>query len=103
MNYSICGVALNRGKIIASVHIIEQLDERDIKYSEVKLAINEGEIIEQYPEAFPYPACLVLHINIDGVPLHVVVASDSEYVTLVTAYRPSSDRFEPDWRTRKRR
>ena len=94
---------LRNGKIITSVHILEQLDERDIKYSEVKRAINEGEIIEQYPDAYPYPACLVLYINIDGIPLHVVVASDSEYITLVTAYRPSIDRFESDWKTRKRR
>ena len=94
---------LDDEKILISIHITEQLRKRNIKYSEVRKAIYEGEIIEQYPEAYPYPACLVLYINIDLIPLHVVVASDSEYLTLVTAYRPTLDHFESDWRTRKRR
>lgn len=59
-----------------------------------------GEIIEDYPTAYPLPACLILGYTEDVRPLHVCL-SKPPLVKIITVYVPSSDRWEPDWKTRK--
>jgi hypothetical protein len=46
--------------------------ERGIALGEMEKALLNGEIVEQYPDAQPYPSCLVLGWLICGDPLHVV-------------------------------
>lgn len=61
-----------------------------------------GQIIEDYPEAFPLPACLVLGYSISGEPIHSVWGYDEAKQTavLVTVYLPDSDLWL-DWRIRR--
>lgn len=61
-----------------------------------------GEVIEVYESDRPYPSCLILHI--EAQPLHVVAAADpvARVCHVITAYRPDLDRFEPDYRTRRK-
>ena len=62
----------------------------------------DGEIIENYPDDFPFPSALILGW-IGGRPLHVVVAlnEDARMVAIITVYEPSTEYFEPDFKTRK--
>ena len=62
-----------------------------------------GEIIEQYPEDFPVPSCLVLGFTVRKRALHAVLSTDGTWIYLITAYYPSSDEWEEDMKTRKRR
>lgn len=41
-------------------HASQRMIERDIKRPSVTEAILNGEIIEDYPEDFPFPSCLIL-------------------------------------------
>ena len=59
-----------------------------------------GEIIEQYPDFWLNPACLVFGYMVDNQILHVVVGID-DYVHIVTAYYPSKEKFESDMKTRR--
>ena len=34
--------------------------ERSIELTEIKQAIAKGEVIEDYPDDYPYPSCLIL-------------------------------------------
>ena len=72
------------------------------KAPEVKLQLN-GEIIERYPDARPYPSCLVLGWLALGDPLHVVCSrGDVEpALRIVTLYEPEDALWESDYRTRK--
>ena len=64
--------------------------------------INNGEIIEQYPDDYPFPSCLILGITINGEYVHVVVSMDEGKIYLITAYKPSLDKWESNLKTRKR-
>lgn len=84
--------------IIITQHLAVRMHERGIKYDEVKEAILTGEIIEDYPEDFPYPSCLILSRSI---MLHVVAGVGEGRLWIITAYRPAPDRWEADFKTRK--
>lgn len=62
-----------------------------------------GEIIENYPDDFPHPSCLIYGYTInDRSVIHVVVSCNGENVGIITVYFPDSDEFENDLKTRKR-
>lgn len=60
-----------------------------------------GEIIEDYPDDFPTPSCLILGFPSIDVPLHVVVASNGESAKIAKAYYPDKDKWESDMKIRK--
>lgn len=91
----------NNGNILWSTHALSRLQERGIFRKDIRYAILNGEIIEQYPKDFPHPSCLVLGTTLENQPLHVVCSCDGEYITIITAYYPTSDKFESDNKTRK--
>ncbi len=82
-------------------HLFERLRSRNIKYMDVKKCIMHGEIIEYYPNDYPYPSCLILGYLEDGDPLHVVVGVGEGYLWIVTAYRPDNRHWRSDLKTRK--
>ena len=89
--------------IIISLHGHLRLNERNISVDDVMNAIENGEIIEQYPEDFPFPSCLILGISVQKQYIHVVVSMNEGMIYLITAYVPSPDKWESDWKTRKER
>ena len=82
-------------------HIMMRLLQREIGLLEVKEALMCGEVIEEYPEDYPYPSCLVLGITSKDRRLHVVCGTDGKELWLITAYIPNPDEWEQDLRTRK--
>lgn len=87
--------------IIISLHGQLRLNERNITVYDVINAIDNGEIIEQYPKDFPFPSCLILGISINNTYIHVVVSMNDDKIYLITAYVPSLDIWEKDLKTRK--
>jgi hypothetical protein len=76
--------------------------QRGILREHVTAVVLEGEVIEQYATADPYPSALV-HGVVAGRPLHVVVAWDGSAARLayvVTAYEPDQAHFGTDLKTR---
>lgn len=86
-----------------SLHALKRLRERNIKIEAFKSCIMCGEIIKQYPDDRPTPSCLILGWILPDNPLHVVVGSDGSDIYAITAYRPNSDEWESDMKTRKGR
>lgn len=86
----------NNANIIVSQHCMKRMIERGIALTEVKRAIMDGEIIEDYPDDFPYPSALIL-----GDGLHIVAGIGDGKMWLITAYRPDADQWEQDLKTRK--
>jgi hypothetical protein len=73
--------------------------DRGILYDDVITAIKNGEIIEDYPDAYPFPACLILSIK--PYPLHVVCGMGNDKLFIITAYRPDEEEWTSDWKKRK--
>lgn len=88
-------------KIIITMHAAKRLAQRGIRLQEIMNCIQTGEIIEQYPDDYPYPSCLTLG-NIETTqPLHAVVGTNGEQLWIVTAYYPAPDKWMTDLKTRK--
>jgi uncharacterized protein YegJ (DUF2314 family) len=93
---------VQNGRLQWQRHALERMLERGISRNEVKQVLTEGEIIEHYPDDRPFPSVLVLGF-LNEKPLHVVIGVDKEanWCYVVTVYRPDSDHFQQDFKTRK--
>ena len=90
-------------KIKWSGHILLRMQQRGIKINEVLNSIPDGDIIECYPDDYPYPSCLILgYVPEAKVGLHVVCALGQGYVWMITAYYPDEGEWLADLRTRRR-
>ncbi len=87
--------------VFLTQHVIERCKQRGIRPIHIRLSVMTGEIIEDYPDDFPSPSCLILGSPTIGVPLHVVIGSNGETAKVITAYYPDIDKWESDMKTRK--
>jgi hypothetical protein len=62
-----------------------------------------GEIIEEYPNDYPHPSCLVLGLNPAGKAPHIVCGISEDTLWLITAYSPNPAEWSADFKTRKER
>ncbi len=82
-------------------HCLERMQERDISINDVESCLQTGEVIEDYPDDFPHPSCLIYGHTNENKILHIVVGSDGNTLFFITAYFPNTDKFEKDLKTRK--
>ena len=92
-------------KLLFLPHAVRQMNHpnRMIRTSEVRKVIFEGEIIEDYPEDTRGHSCLMLGFGDEGRPLHVVCAPKDQYLAIITAYVPSEDEWDKDFRNRRKK
>ena len=83
-------------KVIITIHAQERLRQRGIKAKDVRNCVMTGEIIEQYPDDFPFPSCLIFGKTINGKILHVVASDEGTGSRIITAYFPDNIKFEDD-------
>ena len=81
-------------------HIISRMAKRNISRDDVKQALTSGEIIEDYPDDYPYPSYLI-YSKVSNNPIHVVCGIDNDELWLITAYYPDLCEWYDDYRTRK--
>jgi hypothetical protein len=62
----------------------------------------EGQILEQYPTANPFPKCLMMAMLEPNRPLYVALAYDEEtdYIHIITVHWLDPSKWEDPW-TRK--
>jgi hypothetical protein len=89
---------------IAESHAVQRMFERAISPAAVRIALEIGEAIADYPADTPYPSMLIL-AYVAGRPLQVVVARDAKtkHCYVVTAYVPDPAVWGNDFKTRKPR
>lgn len=92
-----------KGNILWTQHCLQRMQERGISRADVKNGISTGEIIEEYPDDYPNPSCLIFGYDLAGQILHIVAGCDNINIYIITAYFPNTDKFEPDLKTRKKR
>ncbi|MEX2381742.1 MAG: DUF4258 domain-containing protein [Opitutales bacterium] len=86
--------------LIFRVHAIQRMAQRGISVDDVRQALDTGEIVEDYPNDFPYPSALVLGW-IEQRPLHIVTATAPEKRIIITVYEPDPARWKPGFTRRK--
>jgi hypothetical protein len=86
--------------IFMTQHSRKRFAERNIKLSDVCEVINSGTIIEEYPDDFPYPSCLILGKS-NGRSLHVCASLNDGMIYVITSYVPDISKWKSDLKTRK--
>jgi hypothetical protein len=80
---------IQAGQFELSKHAVDQSILRQISVQELREAIANGEIIEDYPEDKYGPSCLVLGFTRTGRPLHIQSSYPSRpLVKIITLYEP---------------
>ena len=87
--------------VFVTAHAVERFHQRGIMAKDVRNAVNTGEIIEQYPDDYPYPSCLILGSTLDHQYIHVVMSDEGTSSRIITAYVPSHEKWQDDLKTRK--
>ncbi len=90
------------GAIRWTGHVLKRIIQWGISQADVIQAIQEGEIIERYPEDYPYPSCLLLGVDTTGEPLHVCCGRGPDGLWMITAYHPDPEEWEANLKTRRR-
>jgi len=90
-------------KILFTMHAMDEMNSPDdmISTDEVREALFQGEIIEEYPEDRRGHSYLLFKITKKNRAIHVVCAPKEEYLAIITAYIPSPERWHEDFKTRR--
>jgi hypothetical protein len=92
---------IQAGQFEFSKHAVDQSILRQISVQELRGAIANGEIIEDYPEDKYGPSCLILGFTQAGRPLHVQCSYPSRpLVKIITLYEPDPSQWI-DFRVRR--
>jgi len=97
-------IAGTNEKISWSLHAVRKLMFEGLRKKEIEDSLKECIMLEDYAmEGRPLPGCLVLGF-VGSNPVHAVIAIDRDYdrIFIITVYKPSSERWENDWKRRKR-
>ena len=95
--------AVAAGRIEWRKHVLQKLAERAIPQQAVRDVLLQGEQIREYADDKPFPSALFLGY-VAAKPLHVVAACDetNSQAFVITAYEPSLDIFEADYRAKRK-
>lgn len=75
-----------------SQHALNQSIVRQISVQELREAIANGEIIEDYPDDKYGPSCLIVGFTIAARPLHIQCSYPSRpLVKIITLYEPTPE------------
>ena len=86
--------------VFLTAHCALRLEQRSITEDDIESALNNGEIIEQYSDDYPWPSCLILGYS-NSRPLHICMGSNGEAAKLITAYWPDPEKWSVDFKQRK--
>ncbi|WP_292768848.1 DUF4258 domain-containing protein [Nostoc sp. NOS(2021)] len=85
-----------------SKHAVDQSILRGIHLQEIKQAIANGQVIEDYPDDKYGPTCLISGLTQANRPLHVQCSYPSRsLIKIITVYEPNSNLWNNDF-TRRR-
>ena len=91
-------------RILFSQHAVRQISRPDrmISTDDIRMVLEKGEVIEDYPEDPRGHSCLILGQGLGGRPVHVLCSPKDEYLAIITAYLPTDDEWTDDFKVRKK-
>ncbi len=86
---------LREGNVHFTLHAQQEMVNDDVSVDEILDALNNCEVVENYPEHERGACCLVCGKTFKGRYLHVVCTTSLPYLVIITTYEPSP----PKWIT----
>ncbi len=92
-----------RRRIYWSYHVNMRLRERFITRKAILSSVDTYEIIEEYPKDKYLPSCLV-YAKYEDLIIHIQIAVDknNDNIRIVTAYKPTSEKWESNLKKRRK-
>ena len=87
--------------VFVTEHAAERFRQRGIRAKDIRNAVNSGIIIEQYPNDFPFPSCLIMGKDVNGKTIHVCMSDEGTSSRIITAYYPSREKWMEDLKNRR--
>jgi hypothetical protein len=90
-------------KIIWTYHVNMRLQERHIPREAILSSVDSYEIIEQYLQDKYLPSYLI-YATYKRQIIHIHIATDrqNENIRMITAYKPTLDKWKEDFKTRRK-
>jgi hypothetical protein len=76
-----------------TLHATQEAYAEQISADEIRQALMNGQILENYPEHRRGPCCLIYGDTDAGRPIHVVCTSYRRPVLIITVYEPRPPRW----------
>jgi hypothetical protein len=84
-----------------SKHAVDQSIIRNIRIAEIKEAIAQGKIIEDYPDDKYGASCLIAGFTAANRPLHIQCSYPSRpLIKIITIYQPNPERWNRNFTLR---
>ena len=98
-------IVASRKLLLFLPHAVRQMSrpERMVTKNEVRQVIDNGEIIEDYPEDARGHSCLIIGYGDNDRPIHIVASPKEDYLAIITVYLPNKQNWENNYKTRKRK
>ncbi len=87
--------------VFITYHTAERCRQRGITAKDIKQVVASGEIIEQYPDDFPFPSCLICGKDMSGKIAHVCMSDEGSASRVITAYYPDKNKWDESFKKRK--
>lgn len=85
-----------------SKHPVDQSILRNVRVQEIREAIANGQIIEDYPQDKYGPSCLIFGLTESGRPIHTQCSYPTRsLVKIITVYEPDRSKWNNDFTQRK--
>jgi Domain of unknown function (DUF4258) len=85
-----------------SKHAVDQSILRQIRLHEIKDAIANGQVIEDYPEDKYGSSCLISGLTQSGRPIHIQCSYPTRpLIKIITVYVPDANRWNNDFTQRR--
>lgn len=83
-------------------HALRQMTRPETMIStiEIQSVLENGEVIEDYPEDQRGHSCLILGYGENRRPIHVACSPKKDFLAIITAYIPDKDEWSSDFKTR---
>ncbi|MFP4687237.1 MAG: DUF4258 domain-containing protein [bacterium] len=87
--------SIEQHKVKITDHADEEAVADDLTLDEIFYSVHTGEIIENYPNDFPFPSCLVFGKNKKSKMIHSVWGYNTErqISILITVYTPDPKKW----------
>jgi hypothetical protein len=85
--------AVHEGQLVLSLHAAEEALAEHITRGEIETALLSAQLLEDYPDWWLGPSCLVYGRTDAGRDLHIVASYSGLPVTIITVYEPRPPRW----------